>query len=75
MHFYESLRSRKELSSFILYCQNHPEERFWQALLNWSQYSTIYASSDSWALERHNINVTGIYDTFSFEGRRHDEES
>jgi hypothetical protein len=75
MHFYESLKSRKELSSFILYCQNHPEERFWQALHNWSEYPTIYASIDYSPLERHHVNITGIYDTFDFKGRRHDEES
>jgi hypothetical protein len=26
----------RKLVEFIEYCLNHPEERFWQALRNWS---------------------------------------
>lgn len=26
------------LDSFSLYCRKHPEQRFWQALRNWSGY-------------------------------------
>jgi hypothetical protein len=32
------------LQSFTKYCQEHSEERFWQALRNWSGYKFIYGS-------------------------------
>lgn len=34
-------KNQEELNSFVEYCTAHPEQRFWQALLNWShdQYS------------------------------------
>ena len=28
--------SQKKLESFIEYCQDHPSQRFWQALRNWN---------------------------------------
>jgi len=39
------MESRELLDSLVEYCQNHPEERFWQALRNWSKWSFIYASN------------------------------
>ena len=39
-----SIKSGDKLVSFTAYCQQHPEERFWQALRNWSEYSFIYGS-------------------------------
>jgi hypothetical protein len=74
MHFYESLKSRKELSSFILYCQNHPEERFWQALRNWSEYPAILTGKASKSV-MSGFGYEADKDTFYFEGRRHDEKS
>lgn len=35
-------KSREKLVSFIDYCIKHPQERFWQALRNWSGYSFIF---------------------------------
>ena len=32
----------KQLESFIKYCKEHPDERFWQALRNWSEYDFIF---------------------------------
>ncbi len=61
------MRSRDTLSSFIRYCVRHPDERFWQALRNWSGYNFIYAA-------KYQLNCF-VTDTFSFEGRRHDEKS
>ncbi len=34
------------LSSFMDYCQLHPNQRFWQALRNWSGWAFISASSE-----------------------------
>ena len=34
----------EQLKSFIAYCEQHPEERFWQALRNWSGSDAVYRS-------------------------------
>ena len=34
----------KTLKSFVDYCTKHPQERFYQALANWSGYNFIYGS-------------------------------
>lgn len=31
-----------QLDSFTLYCHTYPDQRFWQALRNWSQYNFIF---------------------------------
>ena len=66
----QNLKSRACLSSFIRYCVTHPELRFWQALKNWSGYQAILTGQyiEGVGLERQ-------YDTYNWEGRRHDEES
>ncbi len=33
------------LAMFADYCRQHPEERFWQALRNWSGYDHIFAGN------------------------------
>ncbi len=35
------MKSKKQLDSFTTYCNEHPEERFWQALRNWSGHACI----------------------------------
>ena len=51
-------RNSEVLSSFIKYCEKHPEERFWQALRNWSGNAFI------WATRERVVN-----DTFNWTGR------
>lgn len=34
----------KVLWNFVKYCLTHPNERFWQALVNWSGYNFIFGS-------------------------------
>lgn len=41
----EKLKS--QLESFTKYCQENPDQRFWQALRNWSKYSFIFGASHS----------------------------
>lgn len=60
------------LQSFTEYCEYHPEERFWQALRNWSRYSFIYGQRAHGPIE----------DTFHLEGldrektgKRHEKEN
>ena len=43
---WDDLRSKKELQYFLDYCLDHPHERFWQALRNWSGYNFIYANDE-----------------------------
>lgn len=38
-------RNSEVLQSFMTYCNLHPNERFWQALRNWSGKAFLYAST------------------------------
>lgn len=38
------MESGKLLGDFTEYCREHPSERFWQALRNWSGHNFILAS-------------------------------
>lgn len=38
-------RNSELLESFVTYCQENPELRFWQALANWSGIGFILAAS------------------------------
>jgi hypothetical protein len=49
------------LSDFMLYCQKHPNERFWQALCNWCNCRRISIQSLA--------NMNEDIDTFYFEGK------
>lgn len=59
--------NKKQLVSFIAYCLDHPNERFWQALVNWSGHSFIYAQKEGEYLVRaedskgNKIKVFDIY--------------
>ena len=69
-------RNTAVLADFVRYCQEHPHERFWQALRNWSGYRFILAvgKPDEGAVMHEGAEIRiGNYDTFSFEGRRHDD--
>lgn len=67
---YRKLRSEPTLWSFVKYCVEHPEERFWQALRNWSQYAAILTGSFQ---EGGDWRLIADKDTFNWEGRRHDD--
>jgi hypothetical protein len=67
----EGTRNGTTLASFVSYCVQHPDERFWQAVRNWSGYSFIMA------YERVGGRGAGgtvdhEHDTFYLEGRHHD---
>jgi len=40
------MKSKKLLDEFTKYAEEHPEERFWQVLRNFSGYPFIYAGTD-----------------------------
>jgi len=55
-------RNTEHVASFISYCAKHPDERFWQALRNWSGWSYIYVSNGS------GPGGEDVIDTFYWEG-------
>jgi hypothetical protein len=56
--------NRKALEEFTRYCEEHPQERFWQALRNWTGYSFILVTNqpvENW----HGV----CKDTFFWKGK------
>lgn len=49
----------KLLESFIAYCKAHPDERFWQALRNWSGVPFLYA---------HKMSLLEVHDSIEKDG-------
>lgn len=48
------------LQDFVIYCDEHPDERFWQALRNWAEVPRILVGLRDGSTE----------DTFYFEGKQ-----
>lgn len=63
----ETIRSGKTLLSFVSYCAQHPDERFWQAIRNWSGYDFV-VTTDTPPYEINENSL--ILDTFYLEGKR-----
>ena len=55
-------KNEKKLKSFTKYCEQHPDERFWQALLNWSKLPYILCSDSP-------PPGSNVKDTFFWEGK------
>jgi hypothetical protein len=65
-------RNSLVLKSFVSYCKAHPEERFWQALRNWSgQNFVLTANSITFKTQPKGDEITynDKEDTFYWEGR------
>ncbi len=56
-------KNQKLLLDFSVYCAQHPEERFWQALINWSNSITIYKAK----YDNLGESKIRLIDTFYFE--------
>lgn len=56
---FTEMKSTTQLQDFMKYCANHPDERFWQALRNWSEFGYILAS--------HTNPDEDLQDTFYWE--------
>lgn len=41
----ENLRSRELLSSFVRYCLENKELRFWQAITNWCKWNFVFLAT------------------------------
>ena len=64
-------RHKVALDSFVAYCNAHPEQRFWQAIRNWSKYHTIFGfNGDVYVLEDSLPEdvLIDLQDTFYIEG-------
>ena len=61
------VRSRDTLLDFVRYCEDHPQERFWQALRNWAEVDFILFSN----FAPHDFGKEGgwLKDTFYREGK------
>jgi hypothetical protein len=59
-------RSDQLLNDFTEYCRQHPTERFWQALRNWSGHNFILASNVKDAIVHDELP---IQDTFYWNSR------
>lgn len=64
----EEGKSTQVLTDFVRYCREHPEERFWQALRNFSGYWYIFAETFE-----NDEGETRVLDSFNWEGKRHDD--
>ena len=52
-------RNSETLRSFVTYCHEHPNERFWQALRNWAGVGFIFVG----------VREDDFRDTFYWEGK------
>lgn len=59
-------RNQSQLDSFVQYCANHPQERFWQALRNWAELAFVLSAS---GLNLHTNEFEGLEDTFYWEDK------
>jgi len=59
-------KNREKLLSFIEYCLEHPEFRFWQALRNWSGARFILMADD-FEISPDRAEFQNIGDTFNIE--------
>jgi hypothetical protein len=66
-------RNSKVLASFVAYCQQNPDTRFWQALRNWCGHNFIYVSEHQAQEFENPQDAMTIYDaledTFYWTGR------
>lgn len=53
-------KNQNTLQSLTEYCEAHPEQRFWQAVRNWSGYNFVYVSDFLAELDP-------VVDTFGFQ--------
>lgn len=60
-------RNSEVLRSFVQYCHDHPQMRFWQALASWS--GAAYILETNFAPQNFGKADGWMKDTFNREGR------
>jgi len=59
-------KNEKTLNSFVEYCKEHPDYRFWQALRNWTGYNFVLLTDENkWI----NWKEKFLNDTYFWEGK------
>lgn len=58
----DGVRDAETKRSFVAYLAAHPEQRFWQAVRNWSGFAELYGT------ERLTPYGSRVTDTFNLEG-------
>jgi hypothetical protein len=61
------VQSRDVLLDFARYCEDHPQERFWQALRNWAGVNFILTAGPGYLSHDH-VEIAD-HDTFHREGK------
>ncbi len=61
-------RNSEVLASFVKYCEENPNMRFWQALKNWSEWAFIYVSPTHFT-GGEKLMVGELEDTYNWEGK------
>ncbi len=65
-------RNSKILADFVKYCKEHPDQRFWQALRNWSGFAFVgVVPTEKTSLEDivRKGKLHNAIDSFYFEGK------
>lgn len=62
------MRSQEALDSFVAYCNANPEQRFWQALRNWSRFDFILGFNGDIFDLMDAYSGFPVTDTFHIEG-------
>lgn len=68
----DKTRNSELLASFSDYCKAHPDQRFWQAIRNWSGEPYIVSGSTPPVLMKargQDKEVDALVDTFYWEGK------
>jgi hypothetical protein len=65
-------KNKEVLDSFVQYCSDNPELRFWQALRNWAGFNFIGANNSSFEAD---VFDNGWVDTFYWEKKRGNNDS
>lgn len=52
--------AEKKAAEFLTYCQNNPDQRFWQALRNFTGWGFVYVSN-------RQVDAPDLFDTFYWE--------
>ena len=63
-------KNKAVLKSFTEYCKKYPEQRFWQALRNWSDHSFVFVS-DAEDIVHH----PQLKDTYYWSGKKAKEST
>jgi hypothetical protein len=62
-------QNQRTLNSFVTYCSMHPEQRFWQALRNWSGFSFVIGIEPGRGSLMYDMLKIGGEDTYHREGK------